>query len=85
MQGSSYFRHQANTCMRLSASCTDQSLANHFHALARDLMAKAADADSGDDIEGVCYYTYSRAKGGPAVNLSASCAHSFGHRNYSRD
>jgi hypothetical protein len=45
MQGSSYFRHQANTCFRLSTSCTDQRLANHFRAMAEDFMAKAAHAD----------------------------------------
>jgi hypothetical protein len=44
MQGSSYFRQQANTCFRLSTSCTDQRLANHFRALAEEFMAKAAHA-----------------------------------------
>ena len=48
---SSYFRRQANTCMRLSESCTDQILADRFQAMAEDFMAKAADVDpdqSGD-------------------------------------
>jgi hypothetical protein len=49
MQGSSYFRRQAETCMRLSASCTDQSWANRFRAMAEDLMAKASDAEVGDE------------------------------------
>jgi hypothetical protein len=51
MQGSSYFRHQANTCFRLSTSCTDQRLANHFRAMAEDFMAKAAHADVDDEGE----------------------------------
>ena len=49
MQSSSYFRRQANTCLRLSASCTHQSLANRFQALAHDFIAKAADAEVGDE------------------------------------
>jgi hypothetical protein len=51
MQGSSYFRHQADTCSRLSASCTDQRLADRFRALAEDFMAKAAYADADNEIE----------------------------------
>jgi hypothetical protein len=51
MQGSSYFRHQANTCFRLSTSCTDQRLANHFRAMAEDFMTKAAHADVDDESE----------------------------------
>jgi hypothetical protein len=49
MQGSSYFRRQANTCMRLSESCTDQNLADRFQAMAEDFMAKAADAEIDDE------------------------------------
>ncbi len=49
MQGSSYFRHQADRCSRLSASCTDQILANRFHALAEEFMAKAAGANPEDE------------------------------------
>ena len=45
MQGSSHFRHQADTCFRLSASCTDQRLANRFRAMAQDFLTKAANAD----------------------------------------
>jgi hypothetical protein len=51
MQGSSYFRHQANTCFRLSTSCTDQRLANHFRAMAEDFIAKAALAETEDKSE----------------------------------
>jgi hypothetical protein len=51
MQGSSYFRHRADTCFRLSASCTDQRLANRIRAMAEDFMAKAAYADVEDEIE----------------------------------
>jgi hypothetical protein len=48
MHGSpSYFRRQANTCMRLSESCTDQILADRFQAMAEDFMVKAADAETG--------------------------------------
>jgi hypothetical protein len=50
MQGSSYFRQQANSCFRLSTSCTDQRLAKHFRAMAQDFMAKAELAE----IEGEC-------------------------------
>jgi hypothetical protein len=53
MQGSSYFRRQANTCVRLSESCTDQNLADRFQAMAEDFFAKAADADICDETEGV--------------------------------
>jgi hypothetical protein len=49
MQGQSYFRRQANTCMRLSESCTDQTLADRFQAMAEDFMAKASEAETGDD------------------------------------
>jgi len=52
MQGSSYFRQQANTCFRLSTSCTDQRLANHFRALAEKFLTKAAHADIEDKSEG---------------------------------
>ena len=52
MQGSSYFRHQANTCFRLSTSCTDQRLANRLRALAEEFMARAAHADIEDGSEG---------------------------------
>ena len=45
MQGSSYFRRQATTCLRLSESCTDQGLADRFQAMAEDFMVKAADAE----------------------------------------
>jgi hypothetical protein len=45
MQTSGHFRHQADTCLRLSASSTDQDLANHFQALAQDFMTKAAAAE----------------------------------------
>jgi hypothetical protein len=48
MQSSAYFRHQADTCLRLSASCTDQNLANRFQAMAQCFMAKAADAEVRD-------------------------------------
>jgi hypothetical protein len=48
MQTSGHFRHQADTCLRLSASSTDQNLANHFQALAQDFMAKAAAAEVRD-------------------------------------
>jgi hypothetical protein len=48
MQSCTYFRHQADTCLRLSASCTDQNLANHFQAMAQDFMAKAAAAEVRD-------------------------------------
>jgi hypothetical protein len=51
MQGSSYFRQQANTCFRLSTSCTDQRLANHFRALAEEFTAKAVHADIKDESE----------------------------------
>ena len=51
MQGSSYFRQQANTCFRLSTSCTDQRLANHFRTLAEEFIAKAAHADIEDESE----------------------------------
>jgi len=51
MQGSSYFRRQANTCLRLSESCTDQTLADRFQAMAEDFLAKAADAS--DESEGI--------------------------------
>jgi hypothetical protein len=51
MQGSSYFRQQANACFRLSTSCTDQRLANHFRSLAEEFMAKAAHADVEDESE----------------------------------
>jgi hypothetical protein len=51
MQGSSYFRHQANTCFRLSSACTDQRLANQFRAMAENFMAKAAHADIDDESE----------------------------------
>jgi hypothetical protein len=53
MQGSSYFRRQANTCLRLSESCTDQSLADRFQAMAEDFFAKAADADVCDESAGI--------------------------------
>jgi hypothetical protein len=46
MQGSSYFRRQATTCLRLSESCTDQGLADRFQAMAEDFMVKAADAET---------------------------------------
>jgi hypothetical protein len=49
MQGSSYFRHQADTCLRFSASCTDQSLADRFQVMADDFIAKALDAEIGDN------------------------------------
>jgi hypothetical protein len=49
MQGSSYFRRQANTCLRLSESCIDQGLADRFQAMAEDFMAKAADTDTVDE------------------------------------
>jgi len=45
MQGASYFRRQASTCLRLSEACTDQGLADRFQAMAEDFMAKAADAE----------------------------------------
>jgi hypothetical protein len=51
MQGSSYFRHQANTCFRLSAACTDQRLANQLRAMAENFMAKAAHANIDDESE----------------------------------
>jgi hypothetical protein len=49
MQGPSYFRRQANTCMRLSESCTDQTLANRFQAMAEDFMARASEAETNDE------------------------------------
>jgi hypothetical protein len=51
MQGSSYFHRQAITCLRLSASCTDQNLANRFQAMAQIFIAKAADAKVDDEDE----------------------------------
>jgi hypothetical protein len=51
MQGSSYFHRQANTCLRLSASCTDQNLADRFQAMAQVFIAKAADAKVDDEDE----------------------------------
>jgi len=51
MQSASYFRRQANTCLRFSLSCTDQTLADRFQAIAQDLMAKAEDAEAGKDGE----------------------------------
>jgi hypothetical protein len=51
MQGSSYFHRQANTCLRLSASCTDQNLANRFQAMAQAYIAKAAGAKVDDEDE----------------------------------
>jgi hypothetical protein len=48
MQGPSYFRRQANTCMRLSESCTDQTLADRFQAMAEDFMAKASEVETSD-------------------------------------
>jgi len=53
MQGSSYFRRQANTCQRLSESCTDQNLADRFQAMAEDFLAKAADAEICDENDGI--------------------------------
>jgi hypothetical protein len=53
MQGSSYFRRQANTCLRLSEACTDQGLADRFQAMAEDFMAKAADTDTVDEGAGL--------------------------------
>ena len=50
MQGSSYFRRQATTCLRLSESCTDQGLADRFQAMAEDFMVKAADADTFNEV-----------------------------------
>ena len=49
MQGPSYFRRQANTCMRLSKLCTDQTLADRFQAMAEDFMVKASEAETSDD------------------------------------
>ena len=60
MQGSSYFRHQADTCLRLSASCTDQSLANHLQAMAQGFIAKAGDAEVGN--ESPCFPLQHRLK-----------------------
>ena len=50
MHGSSYFRRQANTCLRLSESCTDQGLADRFQAMAEDFMTKAEDAETIDEV-----------------------------------
>jgi hypothetical protein len=64
MQGSSYFRRQANTCLRLSESCTDQGLADRFQAMAEDFMAKAADAETFGEGAGIPLpYVFKR--GGP--------------------
>ncbi len=49
MQGPSYFRRQANTCLRLSESCTDQTLADRFQAMAEDFLAKASEAELSDE------------------------------------
>jgi hypothetical protein len=62
MQGSSYFRHQADTCFRLSASCTDQKLATRFRALAQDFLAKAAYADADNEIERAPFAHFAKAK-----------------------
>jgi len=51
MQSSPHFRHQAETCLRLAASCTDQSLANSFQATAENFMAKAAAVEEAVDLE----------------------------------
>jgi hypothetical protein len=53
MHGSSYFRRQANTCLRLSESCTDQGLADRFQAMAEDFMTKAEDAETIDETGGI--------------------------------
>ena len=58
MQTSGHFRHQADTCLRLSASCTDQNLANQFQAMAQDFMSKAAAADARDKSD---HFRLSRA------------------------
>ena len=62
MQGSSHFRHQADTCFRLSASCTDQRLANRFRAMAQDFLTKAANADVDNEIERVPLVHFAKAK-----------------------
>ena len=51
MQSSPHFRHQAETCLRLAASCTEQSLANSFQATAENFMAKAAAVEEAVDLE----------------------------------
>ena len=51
MQSSPHFRHQAETCLRLAASCTDQSLANSFQATAENFIAKAAAVEEAVDLE----------------------------------
>jgi len=51
MQSSSHFRHQAETCLRLAASCTDQSLANSFQAMAENFIAKATRVEVRDQSE----------------------------------
>jgi hypothetical protein len=53
MQSSLHFRHQAETCLRLAASCTDQSLANSFQAMAENFIAKAARVEVRDKSEPV--------------------------------
>ena len=53
MQTSSHFRHQAETCLRLAASCTDQSLANSFQAMAENFIARAARVEASDQSESV--------------------------------
>ena len=66
MRGSSYFRQQANSCFRLSTSCTDQRLANHFRALAEEFMAKAAHADIQDESERIPFPDIVSRQPGPA-------------------
>jgi hypothetical protein len=63
MQTSGHFRHQADTCLRLSASSTDQNLANHFQALAQDFMAKAAAAEVRDNATTSDFLARPNAKG----------------------
>ena len=62
MQGPSHLRRQANTCMRLSESCTDQTLADRFQAMAEDFMARASEAETSD--EGVMPFPHMLKAGG---------------------
>jgi hypothetical protein len=38
-------RHQADVCARLAEDCDDQHLAERFKAMAKDLLAKAVEAE----------------------------------------
>jgi hypothetical protein len=75
MQTSGRFRHQADTCLRLSASSTAQNLANHFQAQAQDLMAKAAAAEVRDKTRPLPTSSRARTRRASRPELGLSAVH----------